>query len=126
MSLFSSGRVAKNALGCWAVWGLEIYVGIRYLYECIAVASQSRTTQDRARECKTAQDTAGEWRVHTAKTKCRKFETNIPRKGISGPQSQFPHSSSVSDLYIPTIGLPILLEELCGPILGLYKSLTDT
>jgi hypothetical protein len=30
--------------------------------------------------------------MHTAKTKCRKFETNIPRKGISGPQSQFPHS----------------------------------
>jgi hypothetical protein len=29
---------------------------------------------------------------HTAKTKCGKFETNIPRKGISGPQSQFPHS----------------------------------
>jgi hypothetical protein len=22
---------------------------------------------------------------YTAKTKCRKFETNIPRKGISGP-----------------------------------------
>jgi hypothetical protein len=30
--------------------------------------------------------------TYTAKTKCRKFETNIPRKGISGPQSQFPHS----------------------------------
>jgi hypothetical protein len=29
---------------------------------------------------------------YTAKTKCRKFETNIPRKRISGPQSQFPHS----------------------------------
>ncbi len=30
---------------------------------------------------------------HTAKTqKCRKFETNIPRKGISRSQSQFPHS----------------------------------
>ncbi len=28
----------------------------------------------------------------TAKKKCRKFEANIPRKGISGPQSQFPHS----------------------------------
>ncbi len=28
----------------------------------------------------------------TAKTKCRKYETNIPRKGISGSQSQFPHS----------------------------------
>ncbi len=29
---------------------------------------------------------------HTAKTKYRNFETNIPRKGISGFQSQFPHS----------------------------------
>jgi len=29
---------------------------------------------------------------HTAKTKYRKFKTNIPRKGISGSQSQFPHS----------------------------------
>ncbi len=29
---------------------------------------------------------------HTAKTKCRKFETNISNKGTSGPQSQFPHS----------------------------------
>jgi hypothetical protein len=30
--------------------------------------------------------------AHTAKTKCRKFETNIPIKGIWGPQSQFLHS----------------------------------
>jgi hypothetical protein len=30
--------------------------------------------------------------IYTAKTKCRKFETNIPRKGIFGPHSQFPHS----------------------------------
>jgi hypothetical protein len=30
--------------------------------------------------------------------------------------------ASVSDLY----GLPIVLEEICRPILGLYKSLTDT
>jgi hypothetical protein len=29
--------------------------------------------------------------IHTAKTKYRNFETNIPRKGISGSQSQFPH-----------------------------------
>ncbi len=28
----------------------------------------------------------------TAKTQYRKFETNIPRKGIARPQSQFPHS----------------------------------
>ncbi len=32
---------------------------------------------------------------------------------------------SVSDLYIPTIDLPILLQEICGPILGIHKSLTD-
>jgi hypothetical protein len=32
---------------------------------------------------------------------------------------------SVSDLFIPTIGLSILLQEICGPILGIYKSLTD-
>jgi hypothetical protein len=34
--------------------------------------------------------------------------------------------ASVSDLYISTIGLPILLEEICRPTLGIYKSLTDT
>ncbi len=82
----------------------------------------------------------------SAKTKCRKFETNIPRKGISGSQSQFPHSyvceriiyshrglspnfhihMSVSELYIPTMGLPFLLDEICRLILGIYKSFTDT
>jgi len=33
---------------------------------------------------------------------------------------------SVSDLYIPTIDLPILLQEICGLILRIYKSLPDT
>ena len=66
------------------------------------------------------------FRVNTAKTKCRKFETNIPRKGISGPQSQFHIHVSVSELYIPTMGLPVLLEEICRLILGIYKSLKDT
>ncbi len=63
----------------------------------------------------------------TAKIKYRNFETNIIRKGISGSQSQFLHSC-VCEWFIyciPTIGLPIMLEEICRPILGLYKSLTD-
>jgi hypothetical protein len=30
--------------------------------------------------------------VYTAKNQYRKFETNIPRKGIARPQSKFPHS----------------------------------
>ncbi len=28
------------------------------------------------------------------------------------------------DLYIPTIGLPILLEDICRPILGLHVFIT--
>jgi hypothetical protein len=38
------------------------------------------------------------------------IHTNIPKKGIAGPQSQFHIYLSVSDLYIPTIGLPVLLQ----------------
>ncbi len=58
----------------------------------------------------------------TAKTQYRKFETHIPRKGITWPQSQFPHSyMCVSDLYIPTIGLTILLPKNMGTGLGIHK-----
>jgi hypothetical protein len=42
-----------------------------------------------------------------------------------GLSPNFHIHASVSDLYIPTIGLPILLEEICRQILELYKSLTD-
>jgi hypothetical protein len=41
----------------------------------------------------------------------------------------FPNSYihvSVNDFYIPTIGVPILLQEIGGPIVGIYKSFTDT
>ncbi len=47
----------------------------------------------------------------TAKTLCRKFETNIPRNETVRPRSYFLHSSFGENLYIPTIGLPILLQE---------------
>ncbi len=33
---------------------------------------------------------------------------------------------SVSDFYIPRIGLPIWLSKVGRPILGIYKSFTDT
>jgi hypothetical protein len=63
----------------------------------------------------------GGW--YTAMTKRQKFETNIPRKGISGCQSQFLHSCVCERiiLYIPTMGLPFLLEEIGGSILGIYN-----
>ncbi len=44
--------------------------------------------------------------LYTAKAQYRKFET--PEKELRGL------SVSVSDLYIPTIGLPILLQENMG------------
>jgi hypothetical protein len=50
----------------------------------------------------------------------------FPEKEYRGLSPNFHIHASVSDLYIPTIGLPILLEEICRPILGLYKSLSDT
>jgi hypothetical protein len=54
------------------------------------------------------------------------IETNVPRKGIARPQSQFPHSCVCERFFIPTIDLPVLLQEICGPILGIYKLFTDT
>ncbi len=44
----------------------------------------------------------------------KKFETNIqifPEKQLCGLSPNFPIHVSVSDFYIPTIGLPILLQE---------------
>jgi hypothetical protein len=47
-------------------------------------------------------------------------------KELRGHSPNFHIHVSVSDLYIPTIDLPILLQEIFGSILGIYKSLTDT
>jgi hypothetical protein len=61
------------------------------------------------------------------------FETEnlkqiFPEKEYWGISPNFHIHVSVSEVYIPTMGLPFLLEEICGPILGIYvyKSLTDT
>jgi hypothetical protein len=64
--------------------------------------------------------------IRTAKNQYRKLETNIPRKDLRGHSPIFHNHVSVSDIYIPTVDLPMLLEEICGLILGIYKSLTDT
>jgi hypothetical protein len=51
----------------------------------------------------------------------------FPEKELRGLSPNFHIHVSVSDLYIPTIGLPILLHrKIFGPILGIHKSLTDT
>jgi hypothetical protein len=50
----------------------------------------------------------------------------FPEKEYEGLSPNFHIDVSVIDLYIPRICLPILLVEICGPLLGLYKWLTDT
>jgi hypothetical protein len=55
---------------------------------------------------------------------CNKYV--FPEKEYRGLSPNFHIHVSVSELYISTMGLPFLLEEICGPILGINKSLTDT
>jgi hypothetical protein len=47
-------------------------------------------------------------------------------KEYRGLSHNFHIHEPVSDLYTTTIGLAIPMEEICRPILGLYKSLTNT
>jgi hypothetical protein len=50
----------------------------------------------------------------------------FPEKEYRGLCPNFHIHVSVSELYIPTWGLPFLLEEICRLILGIYKSRKDT
>jgi hypothetical protein len=50
----------------------------------------------------------------------------FPEKEYWGLSPNFHIHVSVSELYIPTMGLPVLLKEICRLILGIYKSLKDT
>jgi hypothetical protein len=50
----------------------------------------------------------------------------FPEKELRGHSPNFHFHVSMSDLYFPMIDLPNLLQEICGPFLGIYKSLTDT
>jgi hypothetical protein len=54
------------------------------------------------------------------------LKQKFPEKEYRGISPNFHIHVSVSKLYIPTMGLSFLLEEICGPILGIYKLLTDT
>jgi hypothetical protein len=50
----------------------------------------------------------------------------FPEKELLGHSPNFHIHVPVSDLYIPTIDLNILLHEICGQILEIYKPLTNT
>jgi hypothetical protein len=62
----------------------------------------------------------------TAKNNAENSKQIFPEKGLRGHNPNFHIHVSVSDLYIPTIDLPILLQEICLPILGIDKSLIVT
>ncbi len=55
-----------------------------------------------------------------AKTQYRKFETNIPRKKLRGHSPNIHIQVSMRDLYIPRIGLSILLQENIWTYPGIY------
>jgi hypothetical protein len=58
---------------------------------------------------------------------CKEPKQIFPEKELRDHSTKFHIHVSVRDLFIPTIDLPILLQEICGPmILGIYKLLTDT
>ncbi len=60
--------------------------------------------------------------LNTAKTVYQKFKTNIPRNETAWPQPNSYIYVSASDLYIPTIDLPILFccRKIGGLIVGIY------
>ncbi len=60
------------------------------------------------------------------RTNIENLKQTFPEKELHGHSNNFYIHVSVNDLYISTIDLPILLQETCGPILGVYKSLTDS
>jgi hypothetical protein len=64
--------------------------------------------------------------IHCKDKNADNLKPIFPEKEYRGLSPNFHIHVSVSELYIPTMGLPFLLEEICGPILGIYKSLTDT
>jgi hypothetical protein len=62
----------------------------------------------------------------TLQRKTENSKQVFTEKELRGQCPNFHIHVSVSDLYFPTINLPILLQEICGPILGTYKLFIDT
>jgi hypothetical protein len=60
------------------------------------------------------------------RTKPENLKQIFPEKKLLGHSPNVHIHVSVSNLYIPTIDLHILLQEISGPILGIYKLLRDT
>jgi hypothetical protein len=72
-------------------------------------------------------DFLGEMLHHTLlRNNTKNLKQIFLEKKLRGHSPNFHIHVSVSDLYITTVGLQILPQKICGRILGLNKSLTDT
>ncbi len=66
------------------------------------------------------------WATTLQRQNAENLKQIVPEKEYQGLSPNFHIHVSVSELYFPTMGLPVLLEEICRRILGIYKSLKDT
>jgi hypothetical protein len=74
-------------------------------------------------------DYQGEELCTLQRTNTKNSKQILTEKELRTMRSHIPNFKipvSLSDLHIPMIDLPILLQEICGLVLGIYKSLTDT
>jgi hypothetical protein len=58
--------------------------------------------------------------LYAEKNQYQNLKQIFPEKELRGHSPNFHIYVSLSDLYIPTILMPILLQEICGPILGIH------
>ncbi len=61
---------------------------------------------------------AGAWNI-LQRQNAENWKQIFPEQDYRGLSPDF-HFMCLSELYIPTMGLPFQLEKICGPILGLY------
>jgi hypothetical protein len=66
------------------------------------------------------------WQTTLQRTNTENSKQIFLEKEYRGHSVNFHIHVSVSDLYIPMIDLPILLQEIYELVLGIYKWLTDT
>jgi hypothetical protein len=68
----------------------------------------------------------GKQKYTLQRTSTENWKKIFPEKELRGHSPNFHIHVSVNNLYIPAIAYAaFLLQEICGPILRIYKSLTD-
>jgi hypothetical protein len=68
------------------------------------------------------------WRhaVTLQRTNTENSKQIFPEKELRGHSPNFHIRVSVGNLYIPTIDLPVMVQEICGPIQEMYINRSQT